>query len=137
MADETQNGQNQNPPPQQRGGNDPIERLNKMLSGDVMRGRFPPADSNVGSLFDQAKKAVLRKKEEENLAAVTKLFEEAFNIVAEKKKIDSEYAGKSKKIDKTLGKLVSKLEAVANGQSLASIAQKEAEDAEKKEPAND
>jgi Skp family chaperone for outer membrane proteins len=120
MADENQNQ------------NDPLSRLVKLIGFHPTKDT-PVADPNVGGVFAQALLNVKKKKEAAALDAATKLFEQAFENQSKWEEVERRFNAEKKKHNKEMGKIVTKIEALARGESLASIEAKAAENKDKED----
>jgi hypothetical protein len=85
------------------------ERMDGMLGFDASK-------NNPGkTVFDEALKAVTKKRDEANKTKAVELIEKAIGL---REKIDAakkQFEGQEKKFNKELGKLLSSIEAMAKG----------------------
>lgn len=97
-----------------------VERLTKVLG-------FDPARSSGGSVFQEAMEEVNKKRVEANKARAIALIEQAVELRHKMDEAQRQFNAQTKKFEKELGKLVSRIEGLAGGKSPAQI---EAEAAE-------
>jgi len=89
--------------------NDPVSRLIALLGFD------PATQRPDASVLQDALKEITEERNEGLKEEAKKLLLEAIAIRREKKTIENQFNAASKKSDKTLGKLLNRIEAMANG----------------------
>lgn len=111
-----------------------LDRLQKLLGFDPNKQVGPTGEgSEAGGAFSEALKQVVKKRQEANTAKAVALLEQALDVQGKWLDEKRKFASVEKKMAKEFSKLLNRIEALARGESIASVeaAEKEQEQKDK------
>ena len=113
------------PPVQTTGGD--FDRLFKVLGFDPGKDVGPKTLPDGGGVFAEAMREVVKERSEANKAKAVVLIKQAIDLKAKWDDEERKFLASKKKFFKDFGKVVSRIEALARGETLANVEAKEKE----------